>query len=99
MTDKPDIATFVRRQADAIIAALSDGFQPGDVLALARTVTEAVELADDLDTVDEQREAARQLFGLVLEETDTPWLPDAWTDPAMQAGFELLLPRLIPEPK
>lgn len=99
MPDKPAIADFVRRQATAIVAALSDGLQVGDVLALVRTVAEAVDLADDLDTVEEQREAARQLFGLVLEETDTPWLPDAWTDPAMLAGFELLLPRLIPEAK
>lgn len=91
------ISSFVRRQADGMARTLADGLQPGDLLALVRTVAEAVDLASELDTVDARREAARQLFGLVLEETDTPWLPDAWTDPAMAAGFELILPRLIPD--
>lgn len=91
------IADFVGRQAEKITEALGDGLQVTDLPKLFDLVAGAVEITTELDTVAEQREAAEQLCALVLELTDTPYLPDKWSDPAMLAGFRLLLPRLIPD--
>lgn len=69
-----------------IMEAFADGFQWEDV---ATVIEEASVFADLFDMPgSEKRALALRLINRVIDETDTPWLPDAFTDP--------LLKRFIP---
>lgn len=95
--DSNSIKAWVETKKDEIVAIFSDGFQLWDIFKCARIVTEAVLIADQLKTPAEQRLAANMLVEIILKETDTPWLPDQWSDPVMQKGFSAAFEWLIPD--
>jgi len=78
--------------ADAVLhikEAFADGFQLEDISTVLKEVTvfaEAFTLPGD-----EKKALALRVANRVIDETDTPWLPDALTDPLMKK----LLPNLI----
>ena len=79
------IAAAVER----IKGAFDDGFQLGDISTVLGEVTvfaEAFRLSGP-----EKKALALKVAERVIDETDTPWLPDALTDPLMKK----LLPGLI----
>ncbi len=63
--------------------ALADGFQLADLAAI---VGEACEIAETLEDLDgsSKRAVAIRLIERVIDETDTPWLPDALVDPLLK---------------
>lgn len=70
-------------------AALADGFQWEDVKTIIEVVTQFSELTKL--TGPEKRALAIAVANKVIDETDTPWLPDPLVDPLMKR----LLPSLI----
>lgn len=69
--------------------AFADGFQFGDIAVVLKEVTvfaQAFQLPGD-----EKKALALRVANRVIDETDTPWLPDPLTDPLMKK----LLPNLI----
>lgn len=72
-----------------IKAAFADGFQLADISVVIREVTTFAEMFNL--SGPEKKALALQVAERVIDETDTPWLPDALTDPLMKK----LLPNLI----
>ena len=78
----------VESATQRIALRLADGFQFGD---LASIIGEACELAETLSDLDgpSKRAVAIRIIERIIDETDTPWLPDALVDP--------LLKQVVPE--
>jgi hypothetical protein len=82
-------AERIKEAVDNIKSAFADGFQLQDLSVVVKEVTvfsEAFSL-----TGEEKKALAMQVASQVIDETDTPWLPDALTDPLLKK----LLPSLI----
>lgn len=73
----------IEAKAKEVRALFADGFQLGDIAAVIR---HAVEFADEFGalTGPEKRALAIQLCEKVIDQTDTPWLPDTLVDPLMK---------------
>lgn len=78
----------VESATQRIALRLADGFQFGDLAAI---IGEACELAETLSDLDGpgKRAVAIRIIERIIDETDTPWLPDALIDP--------LLKKVVPE--
>lgn len=63
-------------------AAFADGLQASDVGVVLRAVLEFVHVAE-LPRA-EKKTLATRVLERVIDETDTPWLPDSFTDPLMK---------------
>lgn len=79
----------IREAIDNVKAAFADGFQMQDISVLVKEITVFAE-AFSLSGA-EKKELALKVANSVIDETDTPWLPDPLTDPLMKK----LLPNLI----
>ncbi len=71
---------WLQEQTAEIMEAFKDGFQWTDVFSVVPKAMEIVERMDGL-TGDEKKEVAVKIVNHVIDETDTPWLPDALVDP------------------
>lgn len=69
--------------------AFADGFQFEDVNVVLKAAVSFAQVAEL--TGPERKALALQVLERVIDTTDTPWLPDNWTDPLMKK----LLPGLI----
>lgn len=71
-------------QAEAIVSVFKDGFQWTDLTAMIRLSFEFVRRNQGL-TISEQKEAIVKILGYIIDLTDTPYLPDDYTDPLFKS--------------
>ncbi|PCI95365.1 hypothetical protein COB11_02500 [Candidatus Aerophobetes bacterium] len=76
--------------AKEILGIFSDGFQWSDFVSMIRSSFEFVQKNQDL-TVDEQKEKILSILSHVVDLTDTPHLPDSYTDPL----FKSMIPPIV----
>lgn len=87
-------AEQIKEQAEKIMEAFEDGFQWSDVFDLVPNAMEVVEAVGGM-TGEEKEESALAIIDYVIDNTDTPWLPDNLTDPLLKKGARHLIPKLI----
>ena len=81
---RQDHAEFIDRKVEEIKKLYSDGFQWADLITTLRIAMEAVEVLGNLKG-DQKHDLAMAVVTKVVEETDTPYLPDGLTDPILIA--------------
>lgn len=69
-------------KVEELKAAFADGFQLRDLATIVRAAIEFASLAQLPGP--EKKALAIQVIERVIDETDTPWLPDALVDPLMK---------------
>lgn len=82
-------AEQVIQQAEMIAEQFSDGFQFEDIAVVVKEATKFAQIPGLPN--QEKKDLAVALVCHVIDITDTPWLPDAWTDPI----FKKFVPNLI----
>lgn len=87
-------AAQIEEHAKKLLAAFDDGFQWSDVFNLVPQAMEIVQAVGGM-TGPEKEESALAIIDYVIDNTDTPWLPDALTDPIIKKGARFMIPKLI----
>jgi hypothetical protein len=87
-------AAQVQEHAEKAMEAFEDGFQWSDVFTLVPQVMEIVEAVGDMKG-PEKEEAALMIIDYVIDNTNTPWIPDNLTDPLLKKGARFMIPMLI----
>lgn len=87
-------AAQIQEHAEKAMEAFKDGFQWSDVFTLVPQVMEIVQSVGDM-TGEEKQEAFEAIVNYVVDNTDTPWVPDNLTDPLVKKGAHMLAPLLI----
>lgn len=87
-------AAQIKEHADEILKAFEDGFQWSDVFALVPHTMEIVQAVGGM-TGPEKEESALAIIDYVIDNTDTPWIPDNLTDPLLKKGARFMIPMLI----
>lgn len=87
-------AAQVAEHAEKILEVLKDGWQFSDLFTLIPEAMEIVEAVGDMSGPEKQ-EAAEAIIDYVIDETDTPWLPDALVDPILKKAVRYLIPILV----
>ena len=84
----------VAEHGQKILEKFDDGFQWSDFWEI---VPQASEIVKDLGemTDEEREEAILMIVDYVIDETDTPWLPDDMVDPILKKGARYMLPRFL----
>ena len=80
----------LHQEAEAMVAVMKDGFQWQDVTSIIRLAFNFVQQNQGL-TFEQQKEQVTTLMGHIIDLTDTPYLPDSFTDPL----FKALMPPII----
>lgn len=71
-------------QAEAIVGVFKDGFQWSDLTSMIRLSFEFVKRNQGL-TISEQKDAIVKILNHIIDLTDTPLLPDDYTDPLFKS--------------
>ena len=80
----------IKMLAQEALALFEDGFQFSDIAEIVPLVMKVAR--DVADTTGPEKKAlAIKLGEYIIDETDSPWVPDPVTDPILKA----LLPKLI----
>jgi len=87
-------AAQIQEQAEKVMEAFEDGFQWADVFDIVPNVMEIIQDVGGM-TGEEKEESALSIIDYVIDNTDTPWVPDAFVDPLIKQAARLLIPRLI----
>jgi len=87
-------AAQIEEHASKLMEAFEDGFQWSDVFELVPNAMEIVQAVGDM-TGAEKEESALGVIDYVIDETDTPWIPDDLTDPLLKKGARFMIPMLI----
>jgi len=87
-------AAQVQEHAEHLMKAFDDGFQWSDVFDLVPNAMEIVEQAGGM-TGPEKEESALAIIDYVVDNTNTPWIPDALTDPIIKKAARYMIPKLI----
>jgi hypothetical protein len=87
-------AAQIKEHAEKAMEAFEDGFQWSDVFTLVPQVMEIVEEVGEMSG-PEKEEAALAIIDYVVDNTDTPWIPDNLTDPLLKKGARFMIPMLI----
>ncbi len=82
--------------AKQTLSLLNDGFQWKDTALIIKSCLE-FSAEFPLLGVDEKRVVAIQMFDDLIDLTDTPYLPDSYTDPLFKAIVPLFVNLLIPD--
>lgn len=77
-------------QAKAMVDAMHDGFNWGDLTNLIRECFRFVKMHQGL-SIAEQKQQVTTIIDYIIDLTDTPYLPDQFTDPL----FKSLVPPMI----
>ena len=83
-------AEWIAKKAEECYSLLDDGFQWTDLFAMLPKVIEVAKTAGDLEEA-EQKEVACQLICHIIDETDTPWVPDSIVDPILKQACPYLI--------
>ncbi len=78
----------------SIIERFSDGFQLSDLPGSIADAMAGVEAIGELGG-SKKKEAVVYIIGEVIDATDTPWLPDALTDPIIKAFVPSMVDKLF----
>jgi len=71
--------------------AIGETFEFTDLFEVVPLVMQMVERVEGM-TSEEKEETAGALLDYVVDETDTPWLPDNLVDPWIKKGFRAMMP-------
>ncbi len=84
----------IEAKVKEVRAAFADGLQFEDIATVVKT---GVEFAEQFGSLNgpEKKALAVQLIGRVIDETDTPWLPDSLTDPLMKRFVPSLIDLVV----
>lgn len=84
----------IAEHAQKIMESFDDGFQWSDFWDI---VPQAVAITKDVEsmTEEEREETALLLIDYVIDNTDTPWLPDDMIDPILKKGARYMVPRFL----
>lgn len=82
-------AEWLKKKTKEVTAVLDDGFQYTD---LFKMIPVAMEIVEGVRGISGEEKLATfvSLMTKVIEETDTPWVPDALVDPIMVSLLEPL---------
>lgn len=82
----------IEKEAGDILLAIGPKLELSDLTVVAPKVMELVETVSDM-TNTEKHQTALNLLKYVLENTDTPWLPDGLSDPLfLKLADKVLIP-------
>jgi hypothetical protein len=84
----------IEEHAKKAMEAFEDGFQWSDVFTLVPEVMEIVEDVKEMSGA-EKEESALAIIDYVIDNTDTPWIPDNLTDPLLKKGARFMIPMII----
>lgn len=87
-------AAQIQEHAEKVMESFEDGFQWSDVFTIVPQVMEIVEEVGEMGG-EEKRESAEAILDYVIDNTDTPWIPDGLTDPLLKKGVRFMIPMLI----
>lgn len=87
-------AAQIEEHGKKIMEAFADGFQWQDVFNIVPQAMEIVQTVGGM-TGPEKEESALAIIDYVIDNTDTPWLPDNLTDPLLKKGARYMIPKLI----
>lgn len=87
-------AAQIEEHAKKILAEFDDGFQWADVFDIVPQAMEIVQAVGGM-TGPEKEESALAIIDYVIDNTDTPWIPDNLTDPLLKKGARFMIPKLI----
>jgi len=87
-------AAQIKNHAEKAMEAFADGFQWSDIITLVPVVMEIVGSVTEM-TGAEKQESAEGILDYVIDETDTPWLPDSFVDPILKKGVRIMIPLLF----
>jgi len=87
-------AAQIKNHAEKAMEAFADGFQWSDIITLVPVVMEIVGSVKEM-TGAEKQESAEGILDYVIDETDTPWLPDSFVDPILKKGVRIMIPLLF----
>ena len=86
----------IETNAQKLTALFSDGFQWSDLASMMRLCRDY--LADfRMSSLAQKREAIAKILNRVIDLTDTPFLPDQYTDPLLKAMTAPFLTLIIPD--
>lgn len=77
-------------QAKTIVDSMNTSFSWGELTNIIKESFRCVQLNQKL-TIEEQKQHVIKILNYIIDLTDTPYVPDEWTDPAMKA----ILPSII----
>jgi len=86
-------AEQVIQQAEKIAEQFSDGFQFEDIAVVVKEATKLAQIPGLPN--QEKKDLAVSLISHVIDITDTPWLPDNWTDPILKKFVPGLIDLLV----
>jgi len=78
------------QKAQSMVATMNDGFQWQDIISLAQETFDFVNTHQGLSAA-EQKNQVTTLLNYIIDLTDTPYLPDDFSDPV----FKSLIPPII----
>ena len=88
--DVTDVTDPLYIQAKAIVDAMDTMFTWQELAHVLKESFHVVQLNQSL-TIDEQKQHVTKILDYVIDLTDTPYLPDSWSDPL----FKMLVPPII----
>lgn len=86
-------AAQIQEHAQRILDRFEDGLQWGDILSIIPEALDIVKSVSEMTDV-EREESAVAIVDYVVDNTDTPWLPDNLIDPIIKKGARVLIPIL-----
>lgn len=78
------------QKAQAMVATMNDGFQWSDLITIIQEAFDFIKSNQGLAPIEQKQQVAI-LLNHIVDLTDTPYLPDSFTDPL----FKLLIPPVI----
>lgn len=76
-------AEWIEKKAKECYELLDDGFQWTDLFAMLPKIIEVAKTAKEMDEQG-QKDTAVAIIEHIIDETDTPWVPDSITDPIIK---------------
>jgi len=81
----------VEEHAKKIMVKFEDGWQWSDLFEIIPEIMEIVGAVSDMSN-EEKHESAVAVADYVIDNTDTPWLPDSLTDPILKKAVRYMIP-------
>jgi len=84
-------AAQIEEHAQKILEKFEDGWKWSDLFEI---VPEIMEIVGDIREMsnEEKHESAVAIADYVIDNTDTPWLPDSLTDPILKKAVHYMIP-------
>ena len=84
----------IETHAKKLMESFEDGFQWSDVFTIVPAAMEIVGSVKEM-TGAEKEESALGILDYIIDNTNTPWLPDSMTDPLLKKGVKMMIPMLF----